>query len=690
MVNPFSVSPQDDRAALFRDGLLSPHGEAPGKGGVKKPPKKDPLLGTPRSRRTHYSGTKNINKNNKNGDDMETAIGHGLEQTDNEMKECIITRLKERQTEEEYEGVMSPFQPRTIFRRTPVKRSQSLTWRGKNKEEETNNENKTDTDTEEKSEERKRDMEEAIKDLIETKRRRVSTPTKEREQKKLKKSQSSPDVFAHKTKENNIQQTISKMFEKIDLLQETTYNHTISKKEKQLINELSNLADVLRTLEPNYKRKEVELPNLNNREELVQTVGKKWPQELFKKVGINNGEPETNIKYKNTVLLIEDKDTEESKKNLINKFTTFEEEVIEIDEFTFCDNTRQVITKGNNKETQQWRNWLITKKGHDIENIIDSCLELAKTTENITHINCIIPRERTDAARKCLEWAMQDTDTTITIYKYGEQNTKNRKQRTEKVDTLIITQKDRTYADLLKEVKQVVGSDKEGIKSVRKSRDGKMILTIKKQEGVTEKIKNKIGVNVKGVNIKTKDQRLAKLKIQRLDETVDEEELRGAITEEAEKNGSSPTFGKIILKPAYGGRQTATVEIDRATAELLKLSKLYVGLAPVVIKEYIYLNRCYRCWHYGHNAKECRGTDLTGACHNCGEGDHKAQDCQNDSYCPVCEAPKHKAGSAQCAAFRKAYKDKQSETKEDTNKAKLSRKERKDENLETRNGETQD
>ena len=100
------------------------------------------------------------------------------------------------------------------------------------------------------------------------------------------------------------------------------------------------------------------------------------------------------------------------------------------------------------------------------------------------------------------------------------------------------------------------------------------------------------------------------------------------------------------LRPNSNGNQTAVIVIGEDEAkEFVRRGKLWQGLLMCKIQERIELEKCSRCWAYGHKAWNCSGPDRRANCLNSGKEGHKREDCKGEAFCPLCEVKRHEAGS---------------------------------------------
>ncbi|KAJ8914477.1 hypothetical protein NQ315_002749 [Exocentrus adspersus] len=140
-----------------------------------------------------------------------------------------------------------------------------------------------------------------------------------------------------------------------------------------------------------------------------------------------------------------------------------------------------------------------------------------------------------------------------------------------------------------------------------------------------------------------------------IDGITSKEEAVQAIKREVGPDGLLST-GE--LRPYFGDNQALTVILKKDAAEtLIRKGKIRIGLNRCSVLEKVAVLRCFKCWGYGHMAKECREqTDLSKACRKCGSLEHIANDCRNVTFCINCRKVGHLAGGRNCPEFRKALK----------------------------------
>ena len=146
--------------------------------------------------------------------------------------------------------------------------------------------------------------------------------------------------------------------------------------------------------------------------------------------------------------------------------------------------------------------------------------------------------------------------------------------------------------------------------------------------------------------------------VRNLDAATSKDEVKQAIRSELEDRGETElNVGEV--RPTRNNTQTVTITIDKESAGiLLRKGYITVGIVKGRIEEHIQVQRCYRCWGYGHTASGCKeNADRRNNCYKCGEEGHQAEEYKEETKCPLCERKGHAAGSSLCKAFRAALKE---------------------------------
>lgn len=231
--------------------------------------------------------------------------------------------------------------------------------------------------------------------------------------------------------------------------------------------------------------------------------------------------------------------------------------------------------------------------------------------------------------------------------------------RQKATEAVLVRKEGKSYADLLKEVRAEIAPKTDivkGIRTIRCSKDGNMIITVdKKQTGVMTILKSELNKITSKENIRTlKDRGEKTIIIKDMDEITTKEEVENAIIKETGIRQGEGWFGQ--LRPCYGRSQAITVKLPTEKAELLlRGGKIKIGLNLCLIMERLNVQQCYRCWKYGHTRDKCKGEDQSQKCRKCGIEGHRAQTCEGVLWCLNCKIEGHAASSGACPCLSYIY-----------------------------------
>lgn len=270
--------------------------------------------------------------------------------------------------------------------------------------------------------------------------------------------------------------------------------------------------------------------------------------------------------------------------------------------------------------------------------------------------------------RRMIQFLIADTEIKLIVYKPYEEkrnttgqrdkpgmSTKNvnkheasKNKKKLKQDAIIISRKDTTYADLLKTIKTAVNPNELGVEvhNIKKTQKGDLLLTIKNGADKAEVLRKELIDKVPDAKTSLLISRKI-LHLKGMDETINEDEIREAISNTL--NIARNNFEIRALRPAYGGRQNATLKMTEVDADrLLEAKTIQIGWTKCGIVERDQLLKCFKCWELGHREVECKGPDRKSLCLKCGKPGHMVSKCVNESFCLDCKAIGHRTGSKSC------------------------------------------
>lgn len=219
-----------------------------------------------------------------------------------------------------------------------------------------------------------------------------------------------------------------------------------------------------------------------------------------------------------------------------------------------------------------------------------------------------------------------------------------------------------SYAAILRKVREAPELKELGEKVVRtrRTQKGEMLFELQKDPSVKSSAFKELVAKALGneANVKALSQETV-IECRDLDEITTEDELRSALRVQCELD-DVPLV--IRLRKAYGGTQTATIRLSAVTApKLLKKGKIKVGWSVCVLKAIPrvakQMERCFKCWGFGHQARNCEGPDRSKSCRKCGVHGHFASDCTKPPRCMLCKSEDgndHVTGGFKCPTYKKA------------------------------------
>lgn len=223
----------------------------------------------------------------------------------------------------------------------------------------------------------------------------------------------------------------------------------------------------------------------------------------------------------------------------------------------------------------------------------------------------------------------------------------------------------KSYAEILGTIRKDVNPEASNaeIRSVRRTRTGDVLLELgpktKDKATLREAMINVLGDTA---TVRCLEPRIT-LEIRDLDCLTTENEVREAVVRAL--NNYTGDF-KISLSKANSREQrSAYIEIAaREGFELIKTGRIKIGWVSCKVVRRAIVTRCYACFGFGHQQRDCKGPDRTNLgviCFKCGGKGHMQKDCKAEPKCFACEdlgmppeQIKHVRGTGACQAYREA------------------------------------
>lgn len=242
----------------------------------------------------------------------------------------------------------------------------------------------------------------------------------------------------------------------------------------------------------------------------------------------------------------------------------------------------------------------------------------------------------------------------------AHRKTKKRKPRTKAV--LIQPTEGRTYADLLKEMKNKVNPSETGvdIKSIKQTKRGGVLVEMGPKTKNSTAFIDAVRLAMTNIGTVKTLAPTTTIKILDLDGISTEDDVRDALKREFTAGLEIKRVDLTKITPR--GQRAAFCEIDDASATTaLDKARIKIGWINCRIRTVAKVTRCPRCLGYGHQMRSCKGPDRRKCCYKCGGENHKAVDCSEQPKCFLCTADTdakdglcHISGSGACKAFRAA------------------------------------
>ncbi|GLV45495.1 hypothetical protein CBL_20655, partial [Carabus blaptoides fortunei] len=182
--------------------------------------------------------------------------------------------------------------------------------------------------------------------------------------------------------------------------------------------------------------------------------------------------------------------------------------------------------------------------------------------------------------------------------------------------------KENSERNAVKKRKSEVGGS---VTKVRRNAAGNLLLELKKAVAVNQ-VSDAIAKNLgeSATVVIRKDE--ATLEIRDLDELTTTADVCGSLSKELGVAIETQTIKSI--RKAYKSTQTVVVRLPTNLArKAMESGRVRIGWVNCRVREKIDVRKCYRCWAFGHLARDCKGTDRSMCCLRCSEAGHTRDTC---------------------------------------------------------------
>ncbi|GBN95971.1 hypothetical protein AVEN_166248-1 [Araneus ventricosus] len=122
--------------------------------------------------------------------------------------------------------------------------------------------------------------------------------------------------------------------------------------------------------------------------------------------------------------------------------------------------------------------------------------------------------------------------------------------------------------------------------------------------------------------------------IYRVEEDLDIEESIVNLRDQNEELKEGDLKHEYIMKTNKGNHWIVSI-YPETFQKIIKLGKVNLGWYRLRIREFIKRRQCFKCFRFGHIAKNCSKRDIL-TCMKCGEEGHLIKDCNKEQRCINC------------------------------------------------------
>ena len=411
--------------------------------------------------------------------------------------------------------------------------------------------------------------------------------------------------------------------------------------------------------------------------ELLAITEKKWPREVFKRTAFTKAGVGANRKCRILLHSPEDKDsrTEHILKHLAQSYPAVKEiDTLEIGEVaTTAMTVKPTLTRAGGLPPEEDKSTLVIgriPKEANTEQIAEVLKRIFEETDKVCtdedKILMSIPRSA-DATRlrkiaeACIIYCEAKGAIEIsTKAAKGEEpgNKEGRRPQKPSHTTVMIGSKDRTFAEVLKNLKEKVNPRELGVDIRGCSQAGEEVqLQIREtSRGGRERLQAYVADALNYETVVRGPRLPAALLLTGLEPLITEDEVATELRKLLRHKDAERLKVEKIGRNARGTRITVVRLAYQDADRLVKMRTVQIGWRACFVQEWIQVPRCFRCQKAGHRTSTCKGKEETEKrCQECGLAGHTVKECKTepeDYHCVNCDEKGHPGFSGACPKYR--------------------------------------
>lgn len=275
-----------------------------------------------------------------------------------------------------------------------------------------------------------------------------------------------------------------------------------------------------------------------------------------------------------------------------------------------------------------------------------------------------VPSETVPLPNPMAQSRMENAAASECTEEIGAKLRKRNRKMINKGEAIIVPLTDKeNYHKTMGEIREGLGNCQEGIRKVRLTRGGNILLELEKDpicaSKVQEKLREKMGPDV----LIRKLTPSATIEFRDVDPTVTVEEADARFREAMGiTDGYSEKILSVKIRRGPMGTQIVSLVAPlESVRRLMEIGRLRLGLTVVTPRLIPRVTQCMACCGFGHFARECReNPNGPPICRGCGLSGHKMEECTKPLNCTLCrkdgltgENLMHLAGGTRCPVYRR-------------------------------------